>query len=90
MVHVSCLCDVRNMLRPLKNAWLRVWDFPSPVLPNMDTHLTNLSSFKGSADSLELFKLPRNSCINSWADLTWSISLSSRMMCDFTSSQIIL
>ena len=35
---------MRKIGRPLKNVWFSVCDLPSPVLPNIDTHFTSLSS----------------------------------------------
>jgi hypothetical protein len=41
-VQASCSDDVWNTSSPLKNVWFRVWDFPSPVLPNTDTTFTRV------------------------------------------------
>jgi len=41
-VHAFCSEDVRNTSAPLKKHWFKVYDFPSPVFPNIDITLTGL------------------------------------------------
>lgn len=41
-VHAFCSEDVRNTSAPLKKHWFRVYDFPSPVFPNIEITLTGL------------------------------------------------
>lgn len=41
-VHAFCSEDVRNTSAPLKKHWFRVYDFPSPVFPNIEITLTEL------------------------------------------------
>ncbi len=45
IVHELVVGDVLNFSWPLKKILFNVYDFPSPVLPMMETHLT-LGSFE--------------------------------------------
>jgi len=41
-VHAFCSEDVRKTSVPRKKHWFRVYDFPSPVFPNIEITLTEL------------------------------------------------
>lgn len=41
-VQAFCSHDVRKTSVPLKKHWFRVYDFPSPVFPNIEITLTGL------------------------------------------------
>jgi hypothetical protein len=47
-VHDSWVGDVWNTSRPRKKVWFSVWDFPSPVLPKIDTTLRSSSGLQSS------------------------------------------
>lgn len=47
-VQDSWVGEVVNTSRPRKNVWFRVWDFPSPVFPKMETTLRSSSGLQPS------------------------------------------